>query len=312
MRTRRSASLIGATIFMLVLALPAAAGAHPVHGSQDPDSLHAAAIELQAGREGFLQAANLHQAEARLRPAADPSAVDCLITAGQLFHALNMRQEAQRALEQAADRALGMGDVERAARAYLDAAVVAQQAGRRSDGQRLASRARSLENSPQLTSSGRERIAMRIHRVLTEETGNDESAVRADSLHAAALEVQNDAAGFERAARMHVAESRLRVAGDPSGTECLIWAGHLFYAAGLPLEARRTIELAGNRALENGDIERAARAYLDAAIVAQRQGQGSEVRRLAEKAALLAESPLLSAPQRESINRRISRSPSGD
>jgi hypothetical protein len=89
----------------------------------------------------------------------------------------------------------------------------------------------------------------------------------------------------------------------------LAWAAHLFGYAKRPLEARRTMEEAAERALAMGDVVRAAQAYVEASFFADKQKNRVETERLGRKALLLAGSPLLAGDQRDEIMKRIRSNP---
>lgn len=271
------------------------------------DSLHERAVELQSESRRFGQAAQLYMDQARLRPATDVSGVEALIMAGHLFHAVGQSNQAKQAFEQGADRARALGDVERAARAYLDAAFVAHAMNDRREVQRLGTAAAMLSSSPLLTQAQRDHILNRIRRV----PADGESAARilsaADSLHEQALVLQAEQSGWERAADLYIAEANLRPAEDRAAVDVLILAANLLRGANLPLKARSTLERAGARAEAAGLVDQAARAYLDAALVAQHEGDRAGARSLASKAETLSASPLLTAQQRDGILRRINR-----
>jgi hypothetical protein len=79
------------------------------------------------------------------------------------------------------------------------------------------------------------------------------------------------------------------------------------YAAGDRSAARGSLALAADHALARGDLRNAAMAYLDAAWIAQEQGNSRQVYELGHRAELLAESPLLGASDRAAIMQRIKR-----
>ncbi|MEJ7812317.1 MAG: hypothetical protein WKG32_18040 [Gemmatimonadaceae bacterium] len=73
--------------------------------------------------------------------------------------------------------------------------------------------------------------------------------------------------------------------------------------------ARRLMERAARQALAGGDVERAANAYLDAALIARDDGREEQALRLARSARALAGSPLLSVEQRTAILQRVGDTP---
>ena len=132
---------------------------------------------------------------------------------------------------------------------------------------------------------------------------------RAEQLEALAAQLHTQPRRAADAAHYYIQSAQLRGALDPAAVQSLTTAAHLLNYAGRPLEARRTMEQAAQRALGLGDVSRAAQAYVEAAFLAERQGNRQYVQRLGTKALLLAESPLLTAEQRQSIRDRIRTSP---
>lgn len=134
------------------------------------------------------------------------------------------------------------------------------------------------------------------------------AAVRADSLHEAA-EALVAGHRWGDAARLHRRSAELRDAEDPLGFRCLEEAAALAYASGDRSGARRDMAAAASHALTRGDLRAAALAYLDAAWIAQEQGNPRQVWELGHRAEILADSPLLAAADRQAILQRIKRAP---
>lgn len=134
------------------------------------------------------------------------------------------------------------------------------------------------------------------------------SSVRADSLHEAAAALVA-AHRWRDAARLHRRSADLRAADDPLGFRCLSEAAALAYATGDRSAARGDMAKAAGQALARGDLRAASLAYLDAAWIAQEQKDPRQVWELGHRAEMLADSPLLSAADREAILRRIDRVP---
>ena len=134
------------------------------------------------------------------------------------------------------------------------------------------------------------------------------SSVRADSLHEAAAALVA-AHRWRDAARLHRRSADLRAADDPLGFRCLSEAAALAYATGDRSAARDDMAKAAGQALARGDLRAASLAYLDAAWIAQEQKDPRQVWELGHRAEMLADSPLLSAADREAILRRIDRVP---
>jgi hypothetical protein len=134
------------------------------------------------------------------------------------------------------------------------------------------------------------------------------STVKADSLHAAAVQV-GQAGRYRDAARLYRRSAEFRAAEDPVGVRCLTEAAALAYAAGDHSAARQDMARAAEQALTQGDLKAAALAYLDAAWIAQEQQKPNQVWELGHRAEILAASPLLSESDRDTILRRIDRTP---
>jgi hypothetical protein len=135
-------------------------------------------------------------------------------------------------------------------------------------------------------------------------------SARAIELQERAIALHEQPARAAEAARLHKLSASLRNANDPEAVQSLAMAAHLFGYAKRPLEARKTMEDAAERALAMGDVVRAAQAYVEATFFAVKQQNRSETERLGRKALLLAGSPLLGADQRTVIMRRIRSNPS--
>jgi hypothetical protein len=134
------------------------------------------------------------------------------------------------------------------------------------------------------------------------------SSAKADSLHDAAVALV--AAGRWRdAARLYRRSAQLRAAEDPVGFRCLTGAAALAYATGDRSASRADMAHAAEHALARGDLRTAALAYLDAAWIAQEQKKPRQVWELGHRAEMLADSPLLGAPDRAAILQRITRVP---
>jgi hypothetical protein len=134
------------------------------------------------------------------------------------------------------------------------------------------------------------------------------STAKADSLHEAAVALVA-AHRWGDAARLHRRSAELRDADDPLGFRCLKEAAALEYATGDRSAARTDMAAAAAQALARGDLRAAALAYVDAAWIAQEQKNTRQVWELGHRAEMLADSPLLAAPDRAAILQRISRAP---
>lgn len=275
------------------------------------DALHDQALQMQSNPTMLSEAARLHMQEAEMRASFDASAIDCLTLAANLYVAAKRPFDARHAFEQAADRALSVGDLQRAALLYVNASFAAQREGNAQETTRLGRKADLLTSSPLLSDVQRAEIHRRItHPDVAPRNQRERNAFRADSLHAEALALQEDPARATDAARLYKDEARLRLHDDPAAVDQLLLAAHLLFIANRPLEARRTLEDAAERALGAGDVQRAALAYIEAAFVADREGNKAEMQRLGRRAELLSISEYLTPEQRQEIARRLRRSPS--
>lgn len=294
----------------LTLAVNSPARAQSTEDQLQADALHARANQLQTGLSNLSEAARLHAQEVELRSSFDPSAVDCLNIAANLFIAAKRPLDARRAMESAGDRALALGDIQRAALLYVNAAFIADGEKNVEETTRLGRKADLLTASPLLADAQKTDLHRRIHHPANvAKTEKERMAQRADSLHGAAITMQAQDGRLAEAARLYKEEVKLRPRDDPGAVDALLLAANLLSADNRPLEARRTLEDAGDRALGAGDVERGARAFIEAAVVADRDGNKEEVRRLAHRAELLAISPQLTPEQRQEISRRIRRLP---
>lgn len=274
------------------------------------DVMHAKALELQVSPTTIVDAARMHAEEAALRQAYDVSAIDCLTLAGNLYYVAKRPLDARRTMEQAADRALSLGDIQRAAILYLNASVAARDDGANDEMIRLGRRADLLTSSPLLTPAQRADIHRRFtHPAQTGKSDRARIAARADSLHTEALRMQQEGGRLLDAARLYKEEAKLRLRDDPSAVDNLLLASQLLFVANRPLEARRTLEDAGDRALGAGDVPRAALAFIEAAFIADKEGNKAETQRLGHRAEMLSVSELLTDQQRQEILRRIRRVP---
>jgi len=130
---------------------------------------------------------------------------------------------------------------------------------------------------------------------------------RADSLHAAAVELHQYPDRLVEAARLHQQGAALRAPEDPRAVNCLALAGHLLYYAKRPGEARKVMEEAADRARNRGDVAVAAQIYVYAALIANSDHNAREAVRLIQQAEVLSASPLLAASDRKNIEARIGR-----
>ncbi len=122
-----------------------------------------------------------------------------------------------------------------------------------------------------------------------------------EKLEARAKAYLNSGRGVGKAAGLFAKASHFRSPTDPIGVGDMIAAASGYYYSGQPVKAREISEQAGERALAMGDVDRAAHAFLFAAIVANQQGDVEGRDELIARANGLAASPLLSPAQRYAI-----------
>jgi hypothetical protein len=109
---------------------------------------------------------------------------------------------------------------------------------------------------------------------------------------------------WRRAARLLERSAELRSADDADAYSCLVMAGSLRAANGEYAAAQVNYEKAAHHAAARGAVLDAAHAFIDAAHAAA-QERSAEAGALAQRARLLASSPLLTADQAQQIIRRI-------
>jgi tetratricopeptide (TPR) repeat protein len=130
---------------------------------------------------------------------------------------------------------------------------------------------------------------------------------RAAALEARAFALFSQPRQWSLAAEQFEAAARQRSADDPRRVFDLMVAGRIYHAAGQLRPARRHLAAAAEGALQNGDILQAAGLFLDAAQVAEEQGDRAATRELARRAECLANSPLLTVAEAGAIRGRIVR-----
>lgn len=150
---------IAVVSFLVALVSPESARSQP---QPSPEELHAAAGLLFPIPNRHAEAAGLLRREADLRQSDDPLGVDALVLCGKLYYYVGELTLSRNALQDAAGRALAMGDVVRAAHAFVDASFIAGKQGRGRAVGELAGRARVLARSPLLTSGQRLAIEERV------------------------------------------------------------------------------------------------------------------------------------------------------
>lgn len=131
--------------------------------------------------------------------------------------------------------------------------------------------------------------------------GTDARDARAASLEAEAEGLSEQRHRWDYAASLYRAAANIRETGDPRAVHDMVYAGRLAYYLRDYRLAIRDLEAAAQHALAAGDVIRAAHIYTDAAWVAGKAGKTRDQRALAARAQRLADSPLLSADDRENV-----------
>ena len=144
-----------------------------------------------------------------------------------------------------------------------------------------------------------------------EEPGNNGTApsVTAEDFEQRAAALHEVPGRSIEAARLYRKAGFLRGEKDAEAVRSYEMSAHLFGYANQPTEAKRAMEKAALLALANGDVPRAAQAYIDAAFFAGQENRRGEVNRLGKKALQLSSSSLLTESQRAAITGRIKSSP---
>ena len=161
--------LLTASALAAIVALPQSARAQmldPIRVTdavQKAEKLDAEALSYEKNDWSQLKkAARLREEAAELRTADDPAGTVSLYWAARDRYYSGDAKAARVLMEQAADRALAMGDVLNAVTAYTEAAYICADI---KDGERmrtLASKARLLANSPLLTADQRYQLRNRL------------------------------------------------------------------------------------------------------------------------------------------------------
>jgi hypothetical protein len=128
---------------------------------------------------------------------------------------------------------------------------------------------------------------------------------RADQLRRDAMKHYEKVSTLSKAASLHEKEAQARLDSDPLKVEALDLAARLHSYAGNPARGTVVMEQAARGALTQGDVKRAAHAFLDAAFMALKVKDGERVAQLVHQADLLALSPLLNDGEKQSIVQRI-------
>jgi hypothetical protein len=120
---------------------------------------------LDGGRfagHGWERAAGLYISAAELRGSGDPKSADNLRVAGYLQYYRGRSKAAVASLTQAGEAFLALGDVERAAGAFIDGAWVAGEADMPAEAHDLGERGRLLTQSPLLAVEERTALVKRL------------------------------------------------------------------------------------------------------------------------------------------------------
>jgi hypothetical protein len=120
-----------------------------------------ATVLLSAGHD-WDQAAGLFRRAAELRGGGDLESADNLRLAGYLEFYRGRSKAAVTSLTRAGETFLALGDVERAAQVFIDAAWVAVQAKMPLDARSLSERGRLLTQSPLLGAANRTALVRRL------------------------------------------------------------------------------------------------------------------------------------------------------
>ncbi len=152
------AAVVAATIL-----LPRTSAAQAIRSKSAPAPSPALALESQARPmmdlpKKWAQMADLYAQAAQVRTADDPRGVDDLVLAAAGYRWAGKRTPARATYVAAAERALGLGDVVRAADAFLCAAVIANEQKDLPAAWELKARAERLAQSPLLTDGQRRLI----------------------------------------------------------------------------------------------------------------------------------------------------------
>ena len=104
-----------------------------------------------------------------------------------------------------------------------------------------------------------------------------------------------------KAAKLREKAASLRTPEDPRGFTSLQMASLLRHAMKQRPAAVGLMQRAADQAMARGDVFNAATAYVNVAFMAVELRDGDLARRAIEKGTLLMHSPLLTAPQRQSL-----------
>ncbi len=152
-----------AAVVAATLLLPRTGAAQAIRDKSAPAPSPAVALEAQARPmmdepKKWAEMADLFAQAAQIRSADDPRAVDDLIIAAAAYRWAGKRTPARETYVSAGERALALGDVVRAADAFLCGAVIANEQKDTPAAWELKGRAERLAQSPLLTEGQRKLI----------------------------------------------------------------------------------------------------------------------------------------------------------
>lgn len=135
-----------------------------------------------------------------------------------------------------------------------------------------------------------------------------DTQLRADALDADAARIEtSDWGQLKKAARLRTSAAKLRTAEDPKAATSLASAARNRFYSGDKLAARALMVESAERALSIGDVVTAISSFTEAAYIAADLAEVNNVRTYAERARLLANSPMLSEDQRYHLRLRLAR-----
>jgi ATP/maltotriose-dependent transcriptional regulator MalT len=143
------------------------------------------------------------------------------------------------------------------------------------------------------------------------DNGNAAAAAitKAEALEAQATALLTDMRQSGRAARLFERAVGLRAEDDPARVVDLRMAGRLYMHTGQLDAARRNLLAGAEAAVQFGDVVSAAHLFIDAALVANKQGDVEAAQRLVKRADCLSRSPLITLADASAIRRRTGGSP---
>lgn len=128
--------------------------------------------------------------------------------------------------------------------------------------------------------------------------------VQAEQMERQAAQMLDDIDNVKKAAKLYRNAAELR-GSHPDAVHSLVMAGTLAFYHGDERQSVRDLTKAGDTALEWGDVVAAAKAFLDAAWVANKDGEGQTAIDLVHRAQRLSQSPLIAQAERREIEARI-------